>query len=1066
MDWAPPVCSFSKVFGHCDKNCVVRPKTVEEFMEIEREELKKKRDNAEFEQVRYKRRDGKKVNHNVGNKNGDKGANSSRVFYKPVEKDEEENVNERVSKDGIEMEKENIDVYEETSGSAKKMDMEEFIDCINDIKMDDICISGLHYTWIKSLLNPNTSILKKIDRAMGNEEFLENYQRAHVVFLPCGISYHSHAVLKCPQTIKAKSRSFRFANYIADKDGFMDVVKDKGRLMNLFDNVKKLKRELDEVQTKIDADPTNTYFREQGVDLFKEYTLALEDEEKLLLQKTKVDWLKEGDRNSAYFPKVLKSRSSRCRVEEICDENGVRYSEEENVNERVFKDGIVMEKENIDVYEETSGSAKKMAQNDITSSYADILNGTGLGKVCKQNDVKNLIVDANISICAILETRLKGNKVKKIGDKLFGIWNWYDNVIECSRGCIILIGWDTEKIQCMIVHASDQAVLCLFEIQSSKKRLFCTFIHAEISGRLRKNLWSDLSNYKSMINDKPWIIMGDQNVSLNLEDHSEGISYMTQDMEEFKDCINDIKMDDICSIGLHYTWIKNLFDNVKKLKKELDEVQTKIDADPTNTYFREQGVGLFKEYTLALEDEEKLLLQKTKVDWLKEGKLLGEFHATLITLVPKVSTPKKVSDFRPVACCNVVYKCISEVITNRIKNALESIVNKNQSAFILERQIPDNILLTQELLKGYACVKGPKRCSMKTDIQKACDTVNWKFLGKALRMFGGRGLRQEDPLSPYLFTIVMEVFNLILQQEILRNGRFKYHHCCKELEITHLCFADDLLSTIFCGSLDRITIDSILQIFPFKRGKLPVRYLGVPLVLKKIGVKDSKGLIDKVKARIQYLRNKSPSYAGRTQLIASVLSSIQNVANKKDSLWVKWISTVKLKGRSVWEVGKQNNDSWIWRSLLDLRIGARENIVYKIGNGKKASVWHDRWSDKPSLDSIMSRREISLLDPILSQIHVPNINADVEEKLLVKKALNQPYNHRAGHWVKEKVMGFVVTAKMVVMVVVVEVEKKRVFGNKFCMCGANGEGLGDENNGGKCGGVGGFHGGGRNGWYW
>ncbi|GKE90908.1 RNA-directed DNA polymerase, eukaryota, reverse transcriptase zinc-binding domain protein [Tanacetum coccineum] len=145
-----------------------------------------------------------------------------------------------------------------------------------------------------------------------------------------------------------------------------------------------------------------------------------------------------------------------------------------------------------------------------------------------------------------------------------------------------------------------------------------------------------------------------------------------------------------------------------------------------------------------------------------------------------------------------------------------------------------------------------------------------------------RQLRQGDPLSPYLFTMVIEVFSLILQQEIKVNRNFKYHHGCKELEITHLCFADDLLvlchgdvasvkviktaldkfgsvsglfpnlgkSTIICGSMDRGTIDTILQILPFKKGKLHVRYLDVLLISKKIRIKDSKGLMDKVKARV------------------------------------------------------------------------------------------------------------------------------------------------------------------------------------------------------------------------
>nr|GEY08298.1 RNA-directed DNA polymerase, eukaryota, reverse transcriptase zinc-binding domain protein [Tanacetum cinerariifolium] len=223
--------------------------------------------------------------------------------------------------------------------------------------------------------------------------------------------------------------------------------------------------------------------------------------------------------------------------------------------------------------------------------------------------------------------------------------------------------------------------------------------------------------------------------------------------------------------------------------------------------------------------------------------------------------------------------------------------------------------------------------------QKAYDTLKWNFLKNTLRMFGfhskmicwimacvstpsyyicinrerhrffkgGRVLTQGDPLSPYLFTLLVEVFNLIFIKKISKDKRFKYHFACKGFKITHLCFANDLIvlchgdvhsvnvvkevldtcsklsglhphlskSTLFCGSMDRMTIDAILNILPFKSGKFPVRYLGVPLVAKKIGVKDYKGLIDKVKARIIDWKNNNLSYAGSTQLIASVLSSIQ-----------------------------------------------------------------------------------------------------------------------------------------------------------------------------------------------
>nr|GEZ12688.1 RNA-directed DNA polymerase, eukaryota, reverse transcriptase zinc-binding domain protein [Tanacetum cinerariifolium] len=198
----------------------------------------------------------------------------------------------------------NVDDHSEGTSSMTQ-DMEEFKECINDSKMEDICRSGLHYTWIKSLLNLNSNILKKIDRVMGIEEFLKEYFRAHAVFLPYVIFVHSLTVLTCPQTIKSKSRSFRFANYIADKDDFLGVIKDNWKTdvegfsmfklakklkalkpamkklnwknRNLFENVKNLKKDLDEVQTRIDADPNNSLLKEQGVGLFKEYSLALED---------------------------------------------------------------------------------------------------------------------------------------------------------------------------------------------------------------------------------------------------------------------------------------------------------------------------------------------------------------------------------------------------------------------------------------------------------------------------------------------------------------------------------------------------------------------------------------------------------------------------------------------------------------------------------------------------------------------------------------------------------------------------------------------------------------------
>lgn len=129
--------------------------------------------------------------------------------------------------------------------------------------------------------------------------------------------------------------------------------------------------------------------------------------------------------------------------------------------------------------------------------------------------------------------------------------------------------------------------------------------------------------------------------------------------------------------------------------------------------------------------------------------------------------------------------------------------------------------------------------------------------------FKGRpGLRQWDPISPYLFTLVMEVLTLILKRRIRGNGEFEYHNRCEKQKIVNICFADDLIlfargevqsaklilealdefkgvsglvpsipkSTIFFCNVPEHVKTSIIQIMPFEEGILPIKYLGVPLI--------------------------------------------------------------------------------------------------------------------------------------------------------------------------------------------------------------------------------------------
>ncbi|PRQ20031.1 putative RNA-directed DNA polymerase [Rosa chinensis] len=181
-------------------------------------------------------------------------------------------------------------------------------------------------------------------------------------------------------------------------------------------------------------------------------------------------------------------------------------------------------------------------------------------------------------------------------------------------------------------------------------------------------------------------------------------------------------------------------------------------------------------------------------EFFSSGLLLKELNSTIITLVPKVANPTTMSDFRPISCCNTLYKIIAKLLANKLKGVLHLIVGPSQSAFIPGRRIGDNILLAQELLRDYHKAIGHPRCTLMVDIMKAYDTFEWDFIlatleafnipptliswikscisslrfsvavnGELAGFFASKwGLRQGDPLSPYLFVIAMEALSLCI----------------------------------------------------------------------------------------------------------------------------------------------------------------------------------------------------------------------------------------------------------------------------------------------------------------
>ena len=100
-------------------------------------------------------------------------------------------------------------------------------------------------------------------------------------------------------------------------------------------------------------------------------------------------------------------------------------------------------------------------------------------------------------------------------------------------------------------------------------------------------------------------------------------------------------------------------------------------------------------------------------------------NKTCISLIPKCNDPKFLSEYRPISCCNVIYKIISKTIANRLKGILGEIVSENQSAFIPGRLITDNALLAFEMFHSMKRHRNGRNnvFALKLGMSKAYDRV-------------------------------------------------------------------------------------------------------------------------------------------------------------------------------------------------------------------------------------------------------------------------------------------------------------------------------------------------------
>lgn len=211
-------------------------------------------------------------------------------------------------------------------------------------------------------------------------------------------------------------------------------------------------------------------------------------------------------------------------------------------------------------------------------------------------------------------------------------------------------------------------------------------------------------------------------------------------------------------------------------------------------------------------------------EFFRNGRLLRDLNTTTIVLISKTDVAAKLGEFRPISCCNLVYKIITKIITNIMKPILQKSISKNQAAFLKGRILGENVILASELIRNYKSSSCPRSCMLKVDIRKAFDTLSWDFVIKILEardfpplfvtwirecvtsprfsvaingelagfFLGKKGLRQGDYISTYRFILALEALSRMLEEAVI-SGDIRLHPMCHDPQITHLLFADDLL---------------------------------------------------------------------------------------------------------------------------------------------------------------------------------------------------------------------------------------------------------------------------------
>ncbi|XP_019435508.1 PREDICTED: uncharacterized protein LOC109342010 [Lupinus angustifolius] len=389
--------------------------------------------------------------------------------------------------------------------------------------------------------------------------------------------------------------------------------------------------------------------------------------------------------------------------------------------------------------------------------------------------------------------------------------------------------------------------------------------------------------------------------------------------------------------------------------------------------------------------------------------LLPNLNSNNVILIPKTPGADRIDEFRSIALANFQFKIITKVIADRLATITSRIISPQQKGFIKDRKIHDCICIASEAINLLDHKTFGGNLAIKLDIKKAFDTMDWLFLLDTLTAFGfnqvfihwiecKRGVRQGDPLSPFLFCIVEDALSRGISN-LVREGKITTISGPKGLQTpSHILYADDIF--LFCKGkkaesfeLKKLIRDyaeasgqhvnnskcklytatssprriaSLVSYLGFSVGSLPVQYLSIPLFKGRPNKIHLQPIVDRILAKLATWKGSTLSIMGRVQLVRSIIQSML-VYNFKIYKWLENLLKLVDKGMRnfIWSgdigvrkqrFGSTNSTahrqfkSSIWTRIKDNWIEVVENSIWLVGDGTKINFWTDNWTGTTMVD--------------------------------------------------------------------------------------------------------------------